>query len=190
MPKYKWLRETPWNKVGDEFEGDDSNYEVQQIPCFKSWSALISEGWIALVPEQPKRFTPKEYEAYWFMTESCTTVVIQTYLSSVFDGWRYESGNCFRTEAEAKHAAEKTRELWLSLHEEKAKTMTEETIELSKIYGEKSKCGCKQWPHCEHAPDVLKALWGVNISSPNVTKEEVSEVYMMSEINRPGAGID
>jgi len=34
------------------------------------------------------------------------------------DQVRIDSGNCFRTREESQHAAEKTRELWLSLHEE------------------------------------------------------------------------
>jgi hypothetical protein len=65
-----------------------------------------------------ERWKPEKGEIYW-MIDFCYTKAVRP-MSWAFD-WidtaAYQSGNCFKTEAEAQAAAEKVKALLLSLHE-------------------------------------------------------------------------
>lgn len=64
-----------------------------------------------------KRWKPEYGDTYWYVSE-LVEVEGTTWEDDGIDPVFYESGNCFKTEAEAEAAAEKVKSLMLSLHEE------------------------------------------------------------------------
>lgn len=70
-----------------------------------------------------ERWKPECYEKYWFVDTGCKSVVMNCgCLLGYFDHCQYDSGNCFKTKEEAEAAAEKVRDLLLSLHDEQPTT--------------------------------------------------------------------
>lgn len=64
-----------------------------------------------------ERWKPEDNQKYYFIS-NMLTVVENNYIAGYeFDGLRYETGNCFKTAAEAEAAAAKVKALLLSLHE-------------------------------------------------------------------------
>lgn len=77
-----------------------------------------------------ERWKPERTESYYYI-KSNGEVATELLYDDEYDYEYYERGNCFRTEAEAQAAAEKVRELLLSLHEEQP--VTDDCNQLPKL---------------------------------------------------------
>ena len=64
-----------------------------------------------------ERWRPKHGDKYWIVDTYCCQEVRATNWLNDTDNANYKCGNCFKTKKEAKAAAEKVKELLLSLHE-------------------------------------------------------------------------
>ena len=65
-----------------------------------------------------ERWKPKHGDKYWIVDTYCCQEVRATNWLNDTDNANYKCGNCFKTKKEAKAAAEKVKELLLSLHEQ------------------------------------------------------------------------
>ena len=101
MPKYEFLCSIA---MGNVFEGGIDE--------------LIKKGLVREIPETPKRWKPEVGEGYFFVNDGGDVREATRYYNNNFEENDF---NIWRTREEADSAAEKTRELWLSLHEEKKK---------------------------------------------------------------------
>ena len=160
MKKFRWIREVPFAKLGYEFELSDEEKVLGDYGKngFRlSIGYLIQEGWIEEVKDNFWR--PKKGEEYFSVYFTGNIIGRRHFCDEVEFQTVVKNGNCFRTEAEAKNAARMTKELWLSLHEPYKNVKYPLIKDIEKKDEKKSKCACKEWPQCVHAPEVLKALW-------------------------------
>lgn len=95
-----------------------------------------------------ERWKPKKGEKYWVI-DNYAKVWRHTYSNDTYDSAFYSVGNCFRTEAEARSAAKKFKDLMLSLHEPVSECSQVPKIEVDDR-GVKMPEWCKvgEWCYC------------------------------------------
>lgn len=112
MKRYKLLKDLPTFSKGDTFRLAECGDLVSEESGILTYAKLTLEkfnildsGWFEEIPEDHKRWRAEEGERYWWVqndggvTNDCDDWV------DIDDG-RYELGNYFKTEEEAKKAAE------------------------------------------------------------------------------------
>lgn len=71
-----------------------------------------------------ERWKPEFGDVYWVVTSKGYGTSCSTWHADWFDTFQFNFGNCFRTQEEAKVAAEKVKALLLDLHKNPEKTQT------------------------------------------------------------------
>ena len=91
-----------------------------------------------------KRWQPEKGEEYWNVNDFAAIQKI-VWRDDKFDRDFYEIGNCFKTAAEAKAAADKFRELLLSLHDEPVTNCNQLPKLTAEVF---DRPDCPEWAKC------------------------------------------
>ena len=111
MKRYELKRDLPTFKAGEIFYLSDAGNllrESDNIATY-SWSTIdkfpnILTDWFEEIKE-PTRWKPEMHQVYRYINTD-SSVSGSTWTDDYFDDGRFEIGNCFQTEEEAKRAAE------------------------------------------------------------------------------------
>ena len=112
MKRYKLKRDLPTFKAGDVFYISDTGNllrESDNVPAY-SWSTIdkfpnILTDWFEEVNEST-RWKPERLQNYYYVGGDSFIYSDNWANGSAVDNGRFEIGNCFKTEEEAKRAAE------------------------------------------------------------------------------------
>ena len=112
MKRYELLKDLPTFKAGEIFYLSDAGNlfrESDNVPAY-SWSTIdkfpnILTDWFEEVKE-PTRWKPEKFQNYYHVGGDGFVYSDTWANGSAVDNGRFEIGNCFKTEEEAKRAAE------------------------------------------------------------------------------------
>ena len=111
MERYKLKKDLPTFKEGEIFYLSDNGNLIREsdnIPAY-SWSTIdkfpnILTDWFEEIKEST-RWKPEIHQVYRYINTD-SSVSGSTWTDDYFDDGRFEIGNCFKTEEEAKKAVE------------------------------------------------------------------------------------
>lgn len=122
MKKYKLLKPIPGLMSGWIAEEKQNGYTIQQpngrYYGFPKDAVEDNPAWFQLIPDEPKRWRPKEGEMCWFFSSLGN---VYCFPHKDDPGNDFVLANCFPDEQSAKSARDQVRELLLRIHGEKEK---------------------------------------------------------------------
>lgn len=112
MKRYKLLKDTPAFKAGTECYIEETGH---MVPCRGISYAIVHKDQLENNPniltdwfeeiKEPTRWKPEMHQVYRYINTD-SSISGSTWTDDYFDDGRFEIGNCFKTEEEAKQVVE------------------------------------------------------------------------------------